>query len=358
MTEDLKILLDEASSSGSPPMAFSADDVVTEGRRRAHRRTALAGSGLAVLTALAVGAGVVLNGGGGGPSPVVAGSPSESYSSPAPQYSQPVPDGKTVGWNSYWVRQDATGTAISDALAAKLKELYPDVRNVLWGPGATPADENTKTLVDPASHDSSFRVDRFEAALVESFYGEQAPPTNTVPIYRSWSGMTWPAPEIWEGGPPFDTNVGIQLVLDGKSRTEVEALRVSVFPKGTYVEGFDDSPAASRDPKGGHLVSGCDDQSIKGQHGDGDTSVTFECGEFIGPNGEQGLTAERTIWWGGRAFIDRTAVLYRADGTAVVIGASASPPLDWKQGQRFDETPGLGMDDVTELALAVPPVTF
>ncbi|GLZ81040.1 hypothetical protein Afil01_58470 [Actinorhabdospora filicis] len=361
MTEDLKILLDEASSSGSPPLAFSAEDVVAKGRRRSQRRTGFAGAGLAVLTVLAVGAGVVLNGGGGG-SPVAAGEPSPSDSSPSVWVTRLYPpEGAPVYWGSTWATRDATGDAISATLAAYLKQHYPNVKNVLWGPGEAPEYNNTKTLVDPADPGSSFRIDRYQAMLTTSRDGSYSVMMDMVPIYRNWSGETGPGDDMGGGdnADPVGNDEGIQLVVDGGDGTEnVEALRVAVFPANTYVQGFDSSAEGTFSPTGGRLISGCDEQTEPGEHGKPDTKITFECDETTGPNGERILTSVRTAWWKGSPITDYTAVVYRADGTAVVLGTKAEKPIGWKQGQSFDREPGLSMADMIAMALAVPPVTF
>lgn len=78
---------------------------------------------------------------------------------------------------------------------------------------------------------------------------------------------------------------------------------------------------------------------------------------MTGPGGERILQVahHETYLDVDRTFTLHTVVVYRSDGTAVVLSATARPGLNWTQGSgTVPTTPGLSLDALTSLALAVP----
>lgn len=360
MTDDIKVLLDHASSA-SPLKAFDIDTVVRRGRGRARRRRlGLAGGGLfgvAALTAATIGLSSVI-------APQTGAAPEQvgGTQPPAKTYTLPELDpAKKYYWRSYdWKSQprvdDATAAELTDALRSYLAEHFPQLKVIQYGPeeelftnpdGSSYPRAKAK-LVAPDDEQSPFRVSRYTNRLVTE--GGQI--VHEQPVYR----VRYASEAA--NGDTLDFLSGAEIAVDGSGVDQTDLLRVALYPAGGFRIGYDPSQDGWRDPVNGYLIKGCDTYDVTDAH-EGTTDdrrFSFDCTESTGPNGERILAVafHETYLDADVTSTINTVVVYRTDGTAVVVGDTPRPGLNWRQGQPAPETPGLTIEALTGLALAVP----
>jgi hypothetical protein len=174
MTDDIKVLLDQASSD-SPLKAFDIDTVVRRGRGRARRRRlGLAGGGLFGVAALTA-ATVALSSAIAphtGPAPGQVG----GTQPPAKTYTLPELDpAKTYHWRSYGGHvDDATAAELTDALRSYIAEHFPALKVIKYGPeeetftnpDGSSDTRNKAKLLAPDDEQSPLRVSRYTNRLV------------------------------------------------------------------------------------------------------------------------------------------------------------------------------------------------
>jgi hypothetical protein len=350
---DIKTLLDRASSA--PLLAFDADEVVARGRARLRRRRVGLAGGVAVGVAAAVAAGLALTS-TVGPTHQIGGPPS------GPRYTLPDLDpGVHYYWHSQGRANDATAAQLSEAVVDYLAANLATAKVVAYGPdfeddGAT----YRRRLVSPGSPDSPLRLSRYTNELVTlSDPGSAA--AYVEPVYRLWESGTPRAED--DSVSTLDQLSGAELALDGSGQDQIDLLRVALFPAGGYRSGVDPAKMGARRPSDGYLVEGCETYDVTDAHKGtaDDRRFSFDCVESTGSRGERvvAVAAHETYLRGGARFTLHTVVVYRTDGTAVVVSDTPRPGLDWEQGGgRVPGAPGLSLDDLTDLALALPLVTI
>jgi len=365
MTDDIKVLLDQASGA-SPLEAFDIDTVLRRGRGRARRRRlGLAGGGLFGLAALTA-ATVALN---SALAPQTGSAPGQvgNTQPPAKTYTLPELDpAKTYHWRSYdWNSQggvdDATAAELTDALRNYVAEHLPELKVIQYGPGEetfTNPDGSSYTrtkaeLLAPDDEQSPLRFSRYTNRLVTE--GGQI--VHEQPVYR----FRYPG-AVNEDTLDFWT--GVQIAVDGSGADQIDLLRVALYPAGGFRIGYDPAQDGRRHAVNGYLVKGCDTYDVTDAHEgttEDDRRFSFDCTESTGPNGERifAVAFHETYLEADVTLTVNTVVVHRTDGTAVVVSDTATPGFNWSQGQPTSATTsGLSIEALTGLALAVPIVTI
>lgn len=146
-------------------------------------------------------------------------------------------------------------------------------------------------------------------------------------------------------GPKFD---GVRFDT-GKS-VDGETLTVDVYPKDGFKPGTADvSGEPLLPPRPEFLVEGCEDYKANDE-ASGMRSFAFSCSHPDASSKRDALAVKRTVsaYDGGDTGITNTVVLYRDDGTAVVVSmtVSAPKPID----------PSLSTAELLRIAEAIPDV--
>ncbi|MEV0650379.1 hypothetical protein AB0I28_34480 [Phytomonospora sp. NPDC050363] len=369
MTEDLKIMLDHASEQ-SPPHALDTDTVVKRGRNRVRRR-GLALVGGAALSVAAVTAVSVAVASSLPTAPKAEETPPVAAAEPPPDYTLPDldPDGR-FEWNSAERTDDATGAQLTAALTAYFAGHHPEAKVARWGPEKTDVNGNNfsyvRNLAELTEPQSTFQVSRYTNQLIDAEVeldlenpDLESRVVYTAPVYRLWNGGELRTDV--DTGATIGRATGAPIAFDGEGADQLDDLQVALFPPGGYRTGHDATKDSIGDPGNGHLVEGCDDHDVKGHHGGPGTEVTYRCDELAGPNGERITTvaARETYKQDGTTLALNTVVVIRTDGTALVVTDSPTTGMEWTQGSGDGPGgPALDLDELTELALAVPLVSF
>jgi len=356
MTDDIKVLLDQASSA-SPLKAFDIDTVVRRGRDRARRRRlGLAGGGLvgvAALTAATVGlSSVIAPQTGSAPAQVGTQPPAKTYTLPE------LDPSETYHWRSYdGGVDDATAAELTDALQNYVVMHFPQLRVIKYGPEEetfTNPDGSSYTrdkarLLAPDDEQSPFRVSRYTSRLVT----ESGQIVHEQPVYRfRYPGaVNEDTLDVWSG---------LDIAVDGSGADQIDLLRFALYPAGGFRTGYDPAQDGERHAVNGYLVKGCDTYDVTDAHEgttEDDRRFSFDCTESTGPNGEQivAVALHETYLEGDLTITFNTVVVHRTDGTAVVVGDTPRPGFNWRHGQPTSATTsGLSIEALTGLALAVP----
>jgi len=364
MTEDIKILLDEASGRSSPSYLVDTELVVARGRRRVRRRGFALAGGTAAAVAVVTAAAVIGASAWSGANLPAASPPAPPASvAPPPDYTLPAldPDKKYI-WYSDGRQDDTSAALITEAIRAHFEENFPDAKAVV--PLDDPDDpyEEIQTplpLDDPLS---GFAVSRYTNRLIEftpgGSWGSANPNVHEEPVYRLWSnGAQDPLADSGSTNVPMES--GALIAFDGEGADRTDALGIALYPAGGYAEGGDGDEGTMGFPFNGHLTEGCKDFDLPSRHGGTSTRMDFTCKEKTGPNGERILTTIAEESNGDGVFQStQTVVVIRDDGTAVVVTAMPRPGVDWEQGQSFDRGTTVDLTDLTGMALAVPLVPF
>lgn len=346
MNDEIKELLGKALPP-SPPTAMDGDTAVADGRRRLGRRRYAAGGGaLAGVAAVAVTISLAMNtvgGNGGIPGVDVGASPSASASedpgSGDPgeklfrqldpdgdgrmEVDMPVvdlpymPDGTVGGWNPGFTGVDtAEAATYSDAFWAYLDQTYPGYEDLTAE--TMPEDINVAPGVRSVVRDHT-------AQLIEQVSETESRTMRYVmPIYIL---------EFSQGG--FSSPATVEL----PGAEHADGLGMEIYPVGGFTDGTD----------GIFDLAACEDYETPA-NGGRTLDHQLDCDESDGPNGELVRTVREDMTGSdGGWSVTLTSILYREDGTAVVVTDTVE---DWEGAEVRD--PELGFDDLTALAAAMP----
>ena len=360
MTTDIKSLLDRASAS-PPPWVLDSDTVVARGRNRARRRRVGLASGAVVGVAATVALASLLA------PPTGAAPPASAIpTSPTAPRVDTLPDldpNDHFIWSSRGREDDAVGATLTESLVDHFADHLPGAKVVQYGPEFE-ADGSTykATLVTPGAPGSLFGIARYTNSLVSwAPVGPEAPvPAFSAPVYRL---RTTVAADADDAMTTLDHLAGIEIAVDGVGEDQLDLLRIALFPAGSYRSGTDPVRQGMRQPLDGYLVEGCEAYLVTDAHQgtEDDRRFDFDCDESTGPLDERVVTvaAEETYLAHWISYTINTVVVYRTDGTAVVVSDTPQPGRHWKQGSsRAPGTPGLDLNELTAIALTVPLVTI
>lgn len=282
MSEDLRETIDRELYEGSPPMSITAESLLAKGRRdRRNRRLWGATGGLAVL--LAAGVAVTNLPGRTGPDPVVLPEAGASSSAPPPEYLMWRGNGDhDEGENDETRRLKTALTAAMGAAGLNVVDMEidnPVVRGVEELVTVTGADP------DPETGAGTGRKRVFYTVNMPFGGGEQG---------HGWVGVT-------------------------------------VYEKGVFVEGGQAAEYNPVVPTYDHLVAGCDDYNgiarAPGVVGARGVDLKVTCQDRTTNDGDRVLVREAkiTVDHGGMETL-RQVVVYRKDGTAVVLDTQLETP--------------------------------
>jgi hypothetical protein len=369
MSSDIRSLLDGASST-SPPWVLDSDAVVARGRERTRRRRVRLASGAVVGVATVTAATLALTSMLAPPTGVApppdAGPPAGTQPPPARTLPELDPS-KHYSWVSRERVDDAVGAALTKSLVDHFAQhpVLARAKVLQRGPEFEVDGVTHKvTLVTPGAAGSLFGVARYTNDLVSSAPpggGEAPPPAFSAPVYRLRSNVATGPDE--DSTMTLDHLAGIELAVDGVGEDQLDHLRIALFPKGTYRSGHDAAKQGARQPLDGYLVEGCDAYLVTDAHPgtEDDRRFDFDCHESIGPDDARIVTvaAEETYLAHWISYTINTVVVYRTDGTAVVVSDTPQPGRHWKQGSsRAPGTPSLDLTELTAIALAMPLVAI
>ncbi|GIG67263.1 hypothetical protein [Phytomonospora endophytica] len=333
MTRELARALDEEFAALTPPSDLSGTAIVQKGRTaRRRRRGAFGGAlaGVAVLVAGALLSGLLPLGGTTPPPPGEIAQP--DYPLPAMD-----PDAGYVWHRSGGVDQVTDATAAIDeawraaftaAAAETGAELYVNI------------DDSAPTGAEwvPFSEAEYRRVVRRENAL-----------------FRIVGGTTW-NPELEATGYVIPYFWAGDLALSRGPGQQADRLSVQVLPKGSFHPGAGQPLGAPVEPSAPYAVAGCEDYTYRLEPGSSPFEVDYTCTDGAGPGGERVLAVETVIANETSAFHrELTVVLYRLDGTAVVVEDSFVSFDAHRPGSLPDAT-ALDAARLLDIALAMPGV--
>lgn len=153
--------------------------------------------------------------------------------------------------------------------------------------------------------------------------------------------------------PTYD---GGDVVIDTDGDGHAYGVSVTVIPAQGYAEGYGAYRSdRNHETFAPHLIAGCDDHPV----GEGDTArvITFVCDSFTASSGADVLVSTETV---DHSRLDdpgsarTTLVLYRADGTAVVVHARFGVLPDLSVKPPPTAIPDLTVEDLVALAEALP----
>ena len=265
---------------------------------------------------------------------------------PAPEepvgFTLPVLDDAAVyAWTETDTEPTSTpgATAVGDAVYAWA---------TAWPPGAVYAPVNradatepgiVSAAVEPLTPENYRGVERVERGLDRWFDG--------TPVGRiEPTGYVQPT---YEGG---------EVVIDTDGDEHGYGVSVTVVPAGGYAEGHGAYKSAPNHATfAPHLLPGCEDHPV----GEGDTArvITFACDTLTTTGGAPVLVSTETVTRPDRedpGSARTTLVLYRADGTAVIVHARFGAMPDLSVKPPATAAPDLTVDDLVALAEAIPPV--
>jgi hypothetical protein len=317
MTDDIKGRLDAELPDHPVPFALTADGAVTVGRRARRRRRLLAGG--SGLLSIAVAAVLVTAGVNGGlmadPAPV-------TEESPVVELPDLDPYGEytwSIGWEPW------TGPVVNPGT-----EAYTDA---FW---------------------RHFQAEYPQAELDPTEYYTEGQPQGTVKEPLGFRVVTYELEQAGSGTVHSHAAYGLLLVMGDDSSSQTGPMQ---FQFGDGMPNFLDvtvHPAGSYRQDAGDLLD-------LAYCWPGDDFYRNECvtTETTGPAGERvqqiDLTSFR-VESGEISTRAREVVLYREDGTAVEVSTqiSGTSPGQNDQHVTSEQTPALGHDDLTGIALALP----
>jgi hypothetical protein len=359
MSGDIKCLLDRAATA-SPPWVLDSDAVVARGRERTRRRRVGLASGAVVGIATVTAATLALT------SMLAPSTGATPPTGPPPIGTLPELDpNQHHYWASSGREDDEVGAELTGSLVDFLAEHLPEVKVLQYGPDFESDGFTYKVrLVAPGAEGSLFGMARYTNDLVSSdpLVGRAAPPPAfSAPVYRLRSNVATGPDEDTEG--TLGHLSGIEVAVDGVGEDQLDLLRIALFPEGSYRGGYDPAKWGAREGSNGYLVEGCEAYLVTDAHEgtEDDRRFDFDCDESTGPSGERVVTvaAEETYLAHWISYTINTVMVYRTDGTAVVVSDTARPGRHWKQGSsRAPNTPSLDLNELTAIALAMPLVTI
>lgn len=155
--------------------------------------------------------------------------------------------------------------------------------------------------------------------------------------------------------PTYD---GGEVVIDTDGDGHGYGVSVTVVPAHGYVEGHgayrSDRNHETFAPR---LIAGCDDHPV----GEGDTArvISFVCDSFTTSGGADVLVSTETVTRAeleDRGSARTTVVLYRSDGTAVIVRGRFGVLPDLSVEPPATATPDVTVEDLVALAEALPTV--
>ena len=154
------------------------------------------------------------------------------------------------------------------------------------------------------------------------------------------------------------TYEGGDVVIDTDGDGHGYGVSVTVVPAQGYAEGYGAYRSdRNKETFAPHLIAGCDDHPV----GEGDTSrvITFECDSLTSAGGADVLVSTENIDHfnlDDRSSARTTVVLFRSDGTAVVVQGRFGVLPDLSVKPPATATSDLTIDDLVALAEALPTV--
>ncbi|CAM3573468.1 hypothetical protein [Stackebrandtia soli] len=350
MNDDIKRALGSALDTSGPPPVVDIDALERAGSRMARRR-ALSMAGGATAAIAAVTAGVLAMTSvfaGADPNPTTPENDTAATTAPL-EFPELDPD-RVYMWSGIGPNEtDDTSIELRAALVAYLDTRYPD-----WQ--AIGSDDGQEVLIDPSSA-TVLDFGRIPSGLMEMPVDlpdvidlDDFEVVLEAPIYQFVDSL----------GDPLARYSGVGVALDGTGET-VDSLTIAAMPAGSYLEGNDEANVDYTQPINGHLLRGCETFDITDAHeGTGDDRrFSFDCDTVT----VDGLTIERvtdreTYTAGDVTIVRHTVVVHQPNGTAMRISVAASQPIGWEQGQGAPESPSISLDDLTDLAMALPVIDF
>lgn len=335
MVEDIKGLLDDAASQNQPASTIDTVQIVARGKRSVRGRRLKAGgaatAGIAVLAAGALLLPSAFAGNNDGPDRLGDG---QAADSPAEQPKFTLPDVEEKdGYKYQW---DAEGTAKD-----------PNGMH----------DDSSTTTDATAQYDKAFwkyMQDNFDeigvtvAPKIETYVpmtdGNRPVLTRNMMELNEYPGNGEdPTSVSTEAIPQYGLNV--DLTLSGKKSKVDDLIIATVYPNGGFKSGEGDTF---------EYLYTCE-ASKAGPSGKQAAAQKHTCEESTGPNGEKIVNISTSFMTGTEKMTERgrenTAVVYREDGTAVVVSDS-SMFLDRESRDVADPT--MTAEQLTELALSMP----
>ncbi|GLZ77426.1 hypothetical protein Afil01_22330 [Actinorhabdospora filicis] len=318
MTDFIRDALDRQLDAAAPPSGLTSGGLTHLGRRRVLRKRLGLTGVTAVLLAAAVTGGLALAPGTPDPGVHAATTTQADYPLPVPQ------PGVEYRWQPG--NSDITENQATRELSAALWPLIDAV------PNATPVayDSNGQVVGAPltASTFPSFtrRTDRIDADGVPTGYER--------PVYTQFH---------W-------------LKFDGMIRPDV--FSVSYRPKGSYEFGGASDPDNPTMPDWRHVAESCGHMEYAFRGEPGWVSDTT-CAELTGPGGERIMTmGQTTVAPGGITSYSRSVMIQTPDGNLRLVQDFGPTPTVYGSDTPdiADPRPGLSLERLTELALALPAV--
>lgn len=317
MTDQIKAMLDEAAHIGEPPSHVNGDEIVLKGRKRNRaRRFGVGGGatlGVAGLTAVAL----LLT-------PVDGGQTDERGAAAdtveQPEFELPDIDVKP-GEKLQWLRKSDEESGPTKETEAFSAAFWEHLENEYDDIGIADNAENT---IEPLTDANMTAMTRDFMWL--NYVEEDSEPT---PVQHD------PIPRY---------QLHTEVSLDRED--VIDAIEVTVYPKGSFEAG------AGTEHDYRNLYT-CDHRD-GGPEGVDPTEATRDCTEETGPGGEKiaRIKTEHEVY-DEFAGSDLQVVVYRADGTAIVVrDVFATKHLN--DVDRSGEKLTLDLDQLTELALALP----
>ncbi|CAM3095842.1 hypothetical protein [Stackebrandtia soli] len=327
MTDELKRRLDDELPKGPVPFGLDMDGLVTAGRRGRRFRALAIGGGsvtaVAAVSAVAIFAASV--GTAGDPAPAAG---PKNVTQPEVTLPELDPD-KTYEWSPLFWDEDIERTeateAYTEALRSVFDELYPGIdfdQEGMFGGGGEPEVVdivNTLSKVTEVVDEGSYDVE----------------PIHSQPLYET----------SVEG--ENNTTVAPYALFPGAEFTE--RLDMQVWPAGGFTTGTD-GPTDLIDCESTEYQSDFEGKAIE----------DITCTETTGPNGElirQAVASTSHSGTGATYWRVHTTVVYRTDGTAVVIENQVAKE-DEDTGDALadlgDRAPAMSLEDQITVALALP----
>lgn len=330
MTRDLRRSIDEAFATMTPPSAITRDVIIHKGRRlRRRRRFAFAGGATSVVAAVTA---LLLAFPVGGSTPPPAGVTQPEF---------PLP---TMDPDADYVWSPMTGLEpVTDATAAT-----DDAWRAAFAAAAAETGADVYVNVDPSAPTGAEWVPFSEAGYSPVVRRENR-------LFRVVGGSTW-APDLEETGYVAPYFWGGDLALSRDPGQQADVLSVRVLANGSFLPGAGQPYSSPVDPPAPYAVAGCEDYTYHLDAGSSPIAVDYTCADLAGPAGERVLVVETALAKETGTFHRELAVvLYRADGTAVVVQDSLTS-FDIFRPATLPDATILDAARLLDIALAMPSV--
>lgn len=327
MTQELARSLDEELAALTPPSAITSATILHKGHKAVFRRRSAVGgaiaSGIAAVVAVAV--------------LVAPGAPPDDRGTfgeaAAPQPAFPLP---ALDPGTDYVWHDPYGDPqITDATEETTKAWHAAVAEIEGATLYAHADNGDWVPLTETNRNPITRDERDMYRIV----GDQKTDPDTEPV-----GYAAP---YFNGG-------DVALAFGGS--VLADSLWVSVHANGSFLPGAGQPYGNSTDEAAPYLAAGCEDYGYQG-HDEVVATVDYTCAESTGPGDERVLTVRTLMARDGLVFHrELTVVLYRLDGTAVVVTDQLTD-ISKTRTSMAEADLGLTPENLLGLALALPSVT-